>query len=64
METKIENILEDIKNICREHNQTFAQVISEAFYLFDDDFEESTDSQVETAIQNYGKLLKVKANEL
>ena len=47
METKIENILEDIKNICREHNQTFTQVISEAFYLFDDDFEEDFDDEIE-----------------
>ena len=39
MGVRLEDIFESIKAICDKYDKTFAQVICEAFYIFDDDFE-------------------------
>lgn len=64
MGISLDNLLESIKKVCEEYDLTFAQVICEAFFIFDDDFEEMGDDEVERGIREYGKKLEVGTDEL
>ena len=58
MAVKLEDLLDDIKRICEEYNKTFTQVICEAFFIFDDEFEEMSDARAANEVHNLERKLR------
>jgi len=53
MGTDLDSIFDGIRNACEKTGKTFAEVICEAFYLFDDGFEEMDNNEVNRSIQTF-----------
>lgn len=56
--SNIDSVLEKIKEVCKEHSMSFAQAVCEAFYLFDDEFEEMTNSQIINELNKLDRRLR------
>ena len=56
---KLNLIMERIKALCVKHELTFAQVVTEAFFIFDDEFTAMTDDQVAAGIEALEERLDV-----
>jgi len=59
MDSELDFIFERIRALCVSGKLTFAQVVTEAFFLFDDEFEAMTDRQVSAGIKAFEERLDV-----